>query len=767
MFISFNLINFRRFVPPTKRDKDLSLTPTSSSRPIQAKTGVQKKKFKYSHGYPRSPGQTSRATKALQMVEQQKVSIRKAAELCGISYGFLHRRLSGNTPVKGRKGPNPVFAIEEEIAMANWLTEMARRGMGLTPKEFLTFVQNLLLKEKRKNPFKDGRPGYDWYYAFLARNQDIVQSRREVPLEYSRSKLTREKIDTWYLEYRNFLISLNLLTEPHRIWNADETGFNMGSKAGKVIGPTMSKHSYQVPHVTGGSSKERLTALFCCNADGQMMPPFLVYPSPAPKGLNPLMGAMAGSVIEYTKKGWMDTNTFIKFIDHFDKYAGPERPVVLIVDSVSSHVDLGVFQKSRELGIEIYRLVPNATHLMQPLDRGVFGPMKAKWYQVLRKHYRDNPGSRIGKPNFAEKLTEAYREFYKPATIVNSFRATGIYPVDSTKIGNDELKPGLTYCQTSAATVENADMTQDNEKDMHTQHQNVDTPAQNARGALDALESVLSTPVKHKYRQRIEEKYDVSGKSPVFDTYKKLVERAGLGVCDQENQEQARSTSDIHVVEEVHVISALNLDVEQARDALHPSPVPNLLAGVDREQVILNVEATSTVKENEDKVSPVIREALVLPACNLKKKQQNKKLLDSLPSNLTSQDCIRKMALNDLKKVRLFAEKEQKAKARFLAKEKKEKEKLLKRTSKQSKATNQKKSKCKAGTSNVAVCNDKEQEARCMVCNISWEDDQENISTWVECEMCKNWIHEECIPLAFDTTALEDENADFICPNCA
>lgn len=27
-------------------------------------------------------------------------------------------------------------------------------------------------------------------------------------------------------------------------------------------------------------------------------------------------------------------------------------------------------------GIELYRNVPNATHLMQPLDKSVFGPLK-------------------------------------------------------------------------------------------------------------------------------------------------------------------------------------------------------------------------------------------------------------------------------------------------------------------------------------------------------------------------------------------------------
>ena len=141
----------------------------------------------------------------------------------------------------------------------------------------------------------------------------------------------------------------------------------------------------------------------------------------------------------------MDAVTFGKFIEHVDRHAGTERPILLIIDSVASHVDITAFSSASERGIEVYRLVPNATHLMQPLDKGVFGALKTKWYQVTRQHTREHPGSKIGKPNFAEKLAEAFNEFYRPSTIVNSFRATGVYPIDRGQITAEMLAPGKTY----------------------------------------------------------------------------------------------------------------------------------------------------------------------------------------------------------------------------------------------------------------------------------------------------------------------------------
>lgn len=97
-----------------------------------------------------------------------------------------------------------------------------------------------------------------------------------------------------------------MLHKPQCIYNADETGFNLASKAGKVIGPTRSSQNTSVPHVSGGHSKQRITVMFCGCADGSMIPPFLVYPELRPRGYSALSGGIVGSDIKFTKKaGWI------------------------------------------------------------------------------------------------------------------------------------------------------------------------------------------------------------------------------------------------------------------------------------------------------------------------------------------------------------------------------------------------------------------------------------------------------------------------------
>lgn len=669
---------------------------------------IQGKVKKRKKVYPKSPepSRRTRARRALYEINQNKVSLRNAAKIYNLSYGYLHRRVSGELDVDKRKGPATVFTAEEEEAMAHWLSEMAERGMGLKPVEFLDFIEGIVKKENRSTPFKNGRPGHDWYYSFMARNSAIVKPRKETPLEMCRAKLSKEKIDHWYSTYRDFVVSKGLIDSPKRIWNADETGFSMGSTAGKVIGPIRQGN---VPHITGGHSKQRYSVMFCGSAGGEIMPPFFIYPEPKPRGFNPLAGATEGSDIVYTAKGWMDAVSFRMFIKHFDKHAGAQRPVILLFDSVSSHVDMLAFEDAKSRGIELYRLYPNATHLMQPLDKGVFGPLKLRWHQVVRKHTRENPGAPITKHNFVEKLKEAFLLFYKPLTVINSFKSSGIYPIDGNMITKDHLKPGLTF------QVEEHGKQADSGRASPIEKHNVHIDeTDKAQFALEALKSVLATPTRRKYENRIDEEYDIEGVSPGFDIFKKL-----------HNKAKCKTPTTSEVKE-----SGLNV-------------LADVAAGTS---YVTDTHATPSI-------SPVLKESLSLPKVDESSKTKRKMLLDSLPDNLTSDECLKAMALKELQKVKVFAEREKRAKKSYMKGETTIEKKEGKKTKKRLNLPIQEFP--KPGTS-------KETEEECMGCHMSWSEDQElGLGTvWLQCDMCDGWIHKDCC------TDIESVVDIFHCPKC-
>ncbi|XP_062571348.1 uncharacterized protein LOC134233399 [Saccostrea cucullata] len=455
-----------------------------------------------------------------------------------------------------------------------------------------------------------------------------------------------------------------MLDKPHRIYNADETGFTMGSKAGVVVGPTRQRYTEDIPHLSGGSTKQRMTVMYCGNAEGVLLPPFFVYPKPQPTAYDPLLGATRGSAIHYTKKGWMDSEAFSTFIDHFHMNVSKnDRPVVLLIDSVSSHINMDIFTKARRRGIEIYRLVPNATHLMQPLDKGVFGPLKKEWYDTVRKNTRLNPDKPIDKKSFPSKLHETYVAFYKPSIIIGAFKGSGIYPVRRSAISNDRLKPSYTFIDKEEDPETEKTVTRDDE---------VETKA--ATEAFQLYSDTIGTPARKRYEQRLEEGWDVEGLSPGFTVYKKLKEKAhpptisrtNPRTCQQVSHTTSQETAKQHSVDiplpssglDLLACAALSLQDEENKENIKTdSNMP------------CSTPAPDTVVSS---VSPALEEMTRLPKITNIKKPKPKKLISSLPYSLTSPDAIRQMALQELNFAREKAKKEKAAKIRYLKKKEKE-----------------------------------------------------------------------------------------------
>lgn len=71
--------------------------------------------------YRSSPGKVTRCRRAILAVETNEVSVRKACDIYNLSYGYLHRRLSGEVEIDKRKGPPTVFSKDEEQTMAHYL----------------------------------------------------------------------------------------------------------------------------------------------------------------------------------------------------------------------------------------------------------------------------------------------------------------------------------------------------------------------------------------------------------------------------------------------------------------------------------------------------------------------------------------------------------------------------------------------------------------------------------------------------------------------
>ena len=66
--------------------------------------------------------------------------------------------------------------------------------------------------------------------------------------------------------------------------------------------------------------------------------------------------------------------------------ASSENRVLLLLDNHSTRFTFEAIQAADKHGVDILPFPPNASHLMQPLDIGLFGPLKILWsYVGLKK----------------------------------------------------------------------------------------------------------------------------------------------------------------------------------------------------------------------------------------------------------------------------------------------------------------------------------------------------------------------------------------------
>ena len=137
-----------------------------------------------------------------------------------------------------------------------------------------------------------------------------------------------------------------------------------------------------------------------------------------------------------TDSGWFNMATFEQwyfeiFLNHVKDIDGPK---VLIGDNHGSHFSQRVVASCLENSIRFVTILPNSTHLCQPLDVAVFKPLKILWRAVLDSWRKDTRRSgTIPKETFPKLLARAYAHV-KGDNLVSGFKASGIVPLDSNQV---------------------------------------------------------------------------------------------------------------------------------------------------------------------------------------------------------------------------------------------------------------------------------------------------------------------------------------------
>jgi len=171
--------------------------------------------------------------------------------------------------------------------------------------------------------------------------------------------------------------------------------------------------------------------MFAGTAAGVMLPPMVVYKA-GNLYTSWLEGGPPGTKYSCSESGWFDGCQFEKF--YFELLLPTLRrkqgKKLLIGDNLSSHISPAVIESCKANNIAFVCLPPNSTDKLQPLDVGIFAPLKAAWKSTLSTYKQKNPKqASIDKCDFPGLLKKTLLKADIARHLPAAFEKCGLYPV--------------------------------------------------------------------------------------------------------------------------------------------------------------------------------------------------------------------------------------------------------------------------------------------------------------------------------------------------
>lgn len=168
--------------------------------------------------------------------------------------------------------------------------------------------------------------------------------------------------------------------DPRLIFNADEPS-SVSSKKFKAL--TLNKKG---PCTVSVSAKEpHISAVYCYNEAGFNLRPFIILTGlkNIPSELTLLNGFFASQ-----KSGWMTNKLFVSFCIYFVcnvnnyRLSLPQNirneKIILLVDNHPSRCNSWAIEFLARHNIDLLTFPPHATHVLQPFDVCITGPLKTR-----------------------------------------------------------------------------------------------------------------------------------------------------------------------------------------------------------------------------------------------------------------------------------------------------------------------------------------------------------------------------------------------------
>jgi hypothetical protein len=390
---------------------------------------------------------------------EQYTSISKCAAYFGIPRTTLQNRVSGTRTRIEVQEAHQHLNPSKETTLTQWILHADRLGNPIGLRLLLDLATEI--RGTREQDIGAGRVyppiSRRWTEGFRRRHPEIktILSRQ---IDASRfNGVNFQAINHYFTRLGEVIRSERY--PPDAIFNVDESGFSIGSTRGSTV--LVDKRRKLKGRKQPGK-QEWITVIECVSASGVALPPSLIYKS---KNLNSAWipeETPRDWAFSTSNKGWTsDLHGFEWISTRFEpltrRIDGKKR--LLIIDGHSSHLTARFLALCITKGIDLCLLPPHTSHVTQPLDLSVFGPLKTYLAGEVDGIFRHSI-SRIARVEFTAAYIQARERAFRPQSIESGFRKAGIYPFNPDIILNNLTPPLATPPLENATESQEVDLSQ-------------------------------------------------------------------------------------------------------------------------------------------------------------------------------------------------------------------------------------------------------------------------------------------------------------------
>lgn len=368
----------------------------------------------------------SQIQQALEALRNQEFpSIRAAARGYNVPESTLRTRLKG---VQNRRTTHEYrkrLSVRQQEFLVEWILEQEAQGFPPSHARARDMATRILRMNGDSQEL-----GKKWIHKFIQDNPRIASVVGK-PIEAARINGTNpEAIQEFYTRLQDLVHQYNI--QPCNMWNMDEHGIGIGiCTNSQVLASSTKRRSY----VKSPESREWVSIIETVSPLGGFTRPLIIF-----KGQT-----LQTSHFPCDTPDWLFTNsengwtTNEKCLNWLQTIFIPEtQPLnqawrLLIMDGHGSHVHVEFLWICKKHKIQLLFLPAHTSHVLQPLDLGVFAPLKSRYRGEIAKLASLDDASDVKKQRFIICYKMARLDTFTPRLLRTGWKAAGIYPLNPSK----------------------------------------------------------------------------------------------------------------------------------------------------------------------------------------------------------------------------------------------------------------------------------------------------------------------------------------------